>query len=294
MRYTNRYGYPQPFVKAVSVDRYDKGEADYSVTELNSAPRQSVLLKRHDSELTEDVSERLWVLGGTVAHEILAMSGQEGRELFEKRLYATVAGKKIGGKLDHLCLVSGLLTDYKWTSAWTYVFGRSEWIAQTNMYAFVARENGYKVTELEIFGMFRDWSETRAMQSNDYPKTNCARMPVPMWPHDTTRKYIADRVALYEGARIKPDSDLPLCSPEERWQKPTTYAVMKPTRKSAVSVHATMEAAQAALVAGSHVVVRPGESRRCAKYCTARFVCSQWAADPTNPANDVTQELTLA
>lgn len=296
MRYTNVHNYPAPFVRAVTADTYDKGEADYTVTELNAAPRQSILIKRHDTELIEDVSERLWVLGGTVAHEILARSGQEERELFEKRLYTTVGGRKIGGRPDSLCLVSGLLTDYKWTSAWTYVFGRSEWIAQTNMYAFLARENGFKVNALEIFGMFRDWSESRAMQSRDYPPTNCARIPIEIWLHEKTREFIKERVALHDAAKTKLDDMLAPCSPEERWQKETTYAVMKPGRKSALSVHDTMESAKTAQTGGTAIVTRLGASRRCASYCPVgkkTGLCSQWNTDSTNPANEVTAEVAV-
>ena len=297
MRYTNKFNYPAPFVRAVTGgDVYDKGEADYSITELISAPRQTQLIRRHDAQLEEDVSDRLWVLGGTVAHEILARSGKEERELFEKRLYATVAGKKVGGKLDSLCLVSGLLSDYKWTSAWTYVFGRSEWISQTNMYGFLARENGFKVTALEIFGMFRDWSETRAVQSKDYPQTNCARIPIEMWPHEKTREFIKERVLLHDAAKLVGDDFLAACTQEERWQKETTYAVMKPGRKSAVMVLDSLEAATAAATGGQYVQTRPGAARRCAGYCPvgkATGLCSQWNADSTNPSNAVTAEVAV-
>jgi hypothetical protein len=283
MRFINTFNCPEPYARAVTADSaYDRGAADYTVTELNSAPRQSVLLKRHDAELTEDVSDRLWVLGGTVAHEILARSGIEGRELFEKRLYAVVSGKKIGGKPDSLCLTSGMLSDYKWTSAWTYVFGRTEWVTQLNMYGFLARENGFKVENLEIFGMFRDWSESKAMQSKDYPPRSVARIPIEMWPHEKTRAYITERVKLHEAAKMALDENLAPCTPEERWVKPTTWAVMKPGRKSALSVHQTMENAEASLIAGASIVERPGASRRCATYCAVSSKCSQWKSDPTN------------
>ncbi len=282
MRYTNKYNYPQAFVRAVTSDTYDKGEAEFTVTGLLAPPRQSQLLKRHDAELTEDVSDRLWVLDGTVAHEILARSGQEERELFEKRLYASVAGRKIGGRPDSLCLVSGLLTDFKRTSVWSYIFGRTEWQAQLSMYAFLARENGFKVTSTEIFAMFRDWSESRSLGSKDYPKTSCMRIPVETWPHEQTREFIKERIALHEKAAFASDEGLAPCTPEERWQKETTYAVMKPGRKSALSVHQSMETAQASQIAGTSIVVRPGKSVRCASYCPVSGICSQWKADPSN------------
>lgn len=289
MRTTNLYGYPEPFVNAVTNDAYSRGESDYTVTELLSPPRLSQLVKRHDTELTEDVSERFWMLLGTVAHDILERGGGRG-QLTEKRLYATVGGAKIGGKPDTLCLTSGLLTDYKVTSVWSLILGgKDDWTRQTNCYAFLARENGYKVESLEIFAMFRDWTESKTMNSSDYPKTNCARIPVEMWSHEEARSYIEGRVKLHDAAKLVLDERLPECTPEERWAKPTTWAVMKPGRKSALSVHESLANARASQTAGTSIVERPGSSRRCEGYCPvgkATGICSVWRDDPTNATGE--------
>lgn len=286
MNVTNVHGYPAPFVRAVSKETYDKGDCDYTVSELVSPPRIRQLRLRHDAELTEDVSERFWMLLGNVAHEILERAGRDGQELTEERLYTTAGDKKIGGKPDTLALESGLLSDYKVTSVWSYIFGnKPEWTAQLNAYAFLARENGHTVNALEIFAMFRDWSETRSMQSQDYPKTNCMRIPIPLWPKDEAQLWIAQRVRAHGLAALDSDAELPLCTPEERWAKPATYAVMRAGRKSAVSVHDTEEAAVKAMPwpqTGVTVETRPGKSVRCASYCPVSAFCSQWKADPTN------------
>lgn len=283
---TNQNNYPEPFVRAVTKDTYDRGDADYTVSELISPPRIHQLSKRHEHEITQDVSARLWVILGTVAHDILERAGREGQELTEERLYATVAGKSIGGKLDTLALSSGILTDYKVTSVWSHVFGnKPEWTSQLNAYAFLARENGHKVEALEVFAMFRDWSENRSLQSEDYPKTNCLRIPVPLWKHDDTQIYLAGRVLAHETASVCPDKDLVPCTPEERWVKPTTWAVMKLGRKSAISVHDSESDAWKAMSTGLTVEMRPGKSTRCASYCQVSQFCNTWASDATNPAN---------
>lgn len=286
MKFSNQFNYPEPFVRAVSRDSYDRGEADWTVSELISPPRLHQLIKRHDDEITEDVSDRLWVLDGTVAHDILARGGGPG-ELTEERLYATVAGKKIGGKLDSLHLESGLLTEYKRTSVWSVILGQKpEWTAQLNAYAFLAEENGHKVEAPQIFAMFRDWSESRSKQSEDYPKTNCLRIPVALWAHDETQIYLAGRVLAHETASVCPDKDLVSCTPEERWARPTTYAVMKPGRKSALSVHESEQDAWKAVLPGLSVETRPGKSVRCEGYCPVgktTKLCFQWLSDSTNP-----------
>jgi hypothetical protein len=293
MKYTNKFLYPEPFARAVTLDTYDKGEADFTVSELISPPRLRQLVSRHDADITVDVSERLWIIMGTVAHDILERAGKEGQELTEERLYATVAGKKVGGKLDTLCLTSGLMTDYKVTSAWSYVFGdKPEWERQLNAYAFLARENGHKVEALQIFAMFRDWSPSKSLTSDDYPKTNCLCIPIPMWTHDEARIYLAGRVLAHSTASTCPDDDLVPCTPEERWAKKTTYAVMKPGRKSALSVHDTEQEAWKAMGQGLTVETRPGKSVRCESYCAARDFCNVWKNDPTNHSTAAVSEIT--
>ena len=291
MKLSNNFNLPAPFARAAEKNTYEKGDSDYSVLELLQPPRLRQLVKRHDDEITEDVSDRLWVLMGTVAHDILERAGEEGQELTEERLYAMVAGKKIGGKLDSLCLTSGLLTDYKVTSVWSYILGnKPEWTRQLNSYAFLARENGHKVESLEIFAMFRDWSESRSLGSNDYPKTNCLRIPVTLWTHDEAQIHLAGRVLAHETASACPDKDLAPCTPEERWAKPTTYAVMKPGRKSALSVHESEQDAWKAMGTGLTVETRPGKSVRCEGYCPVgkkTGLCSVWMADPTFPLAEV-------
>jgi hypothetical protein len=274
MKFTNVHGFPEPFVRAVTRDTYERGDCDYSVSELISPPRLRHLSKRHDDEIVEDVSNRLWSLDGTITHDILARSGDSDLELFEKRLYAEVGGKKIGGKCDTLVLDAGDLTDYKRCRVWSYIFGKYEWEWQVNFYAFLARENGYKVTSVEIFAMFNDWSRTRSLSSKGYPQTNCIRIPQKLWGHDETRIFMAGRVLAHERAKAMADDEIPVCEPFERWDKPTEYAVMKPGRKSALSVHESEAEAVKAMAIGQTVETRPGKSVRCESYCACASFCS--------------------
>jgi hypothetical protein len=61
----------------------------------------------------------------------------------------------------------------------------------------------------------------------------------------------------------------PICTPEERWATPTTYAVMKQGKKSALKVAQSQKEAQIWLEAngGEWVQERPGEDKRCHNYC---------------------------
>ena len=74
------------------------------------------------------------------------------------------------------------------------------------------------------------------------------------------------------------DDDLPACTPEERWHKEDTYAVMKEGRKSAVRVFKTHGDAQAyidsKMLDNKHSIVkREGTDNRCENYCNVNKWC---------------------
>jgi hypothetical protein len=52
-------------------DSYDKGDADFSATELLQPPRSPVLIKQNKDLIEEDAVARIWALLGQVGHLIL-------------------------------------------------------------------------------------------------------------------------------------------------------------------------------------------------------------------------------
>jgi hypothetical protein len=89
--------------------------------------------------------------------------------------------------------------------------------------------------------------------------------------------FIKENIAEYKRCREIADDDIPPCSPEQRWEKPTKYAVMKGANKRACRVMDTPEEAEkmvADMGAGYSVEVRPGESVRCMDYCSVAEYCS--------------------
>ena len=103
MKITNRLGLPSSLVKAVSNDRYSRGDAHISVTGLIGPARKRYLEQLHADEITEDVAERLWALLGQITHGILEKADLDST-LKEERFFIERYGWRISGQLDRLCL----------------------------------------------------------------------------------------------------------------------------------------------------------------------------------------------
>jgi hypothetical protein len=73
--------------------------------------------------------------------------------------------------------------------------------------------------------------------------------------------------------------DLPECTPDEMWEKKTTWALRKVGNVRAKSLHNTEEDANQALEdagKGFELEVRLGERTRCASFCQVSAMCTQY------------------
>lgn len=74
--------------------------------------------------------------------------------------------------------------------------------------------------------ILRDWSKMKVMTSDNYPRKQVIMIPINRWTPQEQDKYVEDRIKLHQLAEQQGE-DLMVCTPEERWRKETTYAVMK-------------------------------------------------------------------
>jgi hypothetical protein len=240
MKLTNKNNLPLPVYLAVQ-----KFDAEYKAGSFPRSISTTTLIKpiqiveltaRHYDEIEEDVSNRLWALQGQILHGILEKAAPDSVSV-EKRVAAEVLGWTVAGKYD--LIEDGILRDYKYTSVWNYVFGNEEWEKQANVNWFLLHKNGVEIKAMKNTLMFRDFQDSR-VGSRGYPQAMIIDIDIPMWGLERAEKYVADRVRLFQDARQKADSMLPLCSDDDRWlnQKTNVY-------------------------------------RRCEKYCPVRNFCAQ-------------------
>jgi hypothetical protein len=301
MKITNNFNLPGPLYRALASEGYDapKEKFDMSVTSLISAPRKIELKRRHPDEITEDASGRVWSLLGNSIHYILRMAECED-SIVEHRFYMNIGGWIITGQTD-LYEMSGIVTDFKVTSTFTFSLGaKTEHETQLNLNAMLFRNEGFKVNNVQIMAILRDWMQSRAEFDKAYPPTATYIKPYPVWSQNKCIKFAEDRVELHKAARLLPDDKLPFCTDEERWYRGEAFAVIgeggvkaAPGGVFTVEEHKIQAKSMAETMARtktnarenltakgvpkkSYVVQhRPGTPNMCLKYCNVSHICSQ-------------------
>jgi len=273
MRITNDLNLPAPLVATISKTRQPI-VGQLSVTELISPPQIRALSIKHWDEITEDASERLWAAVGSLMHQLLESHADIPRHHAERTLSTVVESVNVTGTFD-LYYEDGVLTDYKFTSVWTMMNGvKEEWQQQLNLYAHLLRLTGARAETLQIVAIYRDWVKSKAFDAN-YPSAQVQTFTVPLWSNETAEHFLVERVRLHKKAEA---GEIPSCTPEERWERPTRFAVMKEGQKRAVRVFDTREEAEGHVTkAGLYVEERRGASVRCESYCRVASFCPQYA-----------------
>lgn len=287
MRLTNKYGVPEALVRAVSkaMGGYTRGRSDYTVTELPKPPRMLRFERAAGPDgVTQDVTDLMDSFIGTAVHSFIE-DGTQGDELSEERLYLEIDGVVVGGKFDHYEHDNGgVVRDWKVTKAKSYSFDKGkpkpEHSSQGNCNALLLREAGLPVQRIEVVNIYKDWTAAQARYAKEYPPSKVVTLPIEDWGAARTKAWISSRVAMHEAVKSSDPESLPICSPEDRWQQPTVYAVVSPDRKTAhrlLDSEADAKAWGAENIGGKKqwsVEFRPGVDLRCASYCPVRDICS--------------------
>lgn len=182
------------------------------------------------------------------------------------------------------------IQDYKVTSAWSLLKSKDNpngykeaWEQQLNVYAWLGRKNGYRVTKLQIIAILRDWQKSKAFESEKYnggyPPLPIQVIDIPLWTDKEQDDYIADRIETHQQADylFNMENKEIDCTDKERWKKEDQYAVMLPKQKRAKKLFTNLKEAELykVTVPKSFVELRKGNSMRCAQYCSVVNFCKQ-------------------
>lgn len=278
MKITNFHSLPESIISALHRPTYSKGDAHISCTELLNSPRIVQLKRKHWEEIEQDASEMVWQLFGSAIHHILE-HGKGDNHIIEERLFAEFSGWVLSGAIDLQTVTpDGIeISDYKTTSAWAVMNEKADWTHQLNIYAhLVEKVKKIPVTGLSIVAIIRDWS-AREAQKETYPQAPIVTIPIKLWSPEEREAFIQSRLTAHSSAMFEADTEgtLPECSPEEMWEKSSTWAIKKEGGVRAKSVHSTKEEAELNLAKGYFIEHRPGERTRCKSFCQVSKFCSQ-------------------
>lgn len=276
MEITNEQGLPQPFVDACRRQRgYRPGT--YSVTELLKGTAEIVLSRRHDSEMSDDASNRVWAVFGSAAHGILEQGAETATQIKENRLSADIDGCTVTGQFDLYDSETKTVTDYKTVSVWRVIF--KDWDGyrkQLLAYCWLLRKAGFEADRGQIVALIKDHSKSKAKRERDYPKYPVYTISWDFAEEDFEEfeVWLHGKLDDIKSASCLHDDELEPCGAEERWAKPTKYAVMLKGRKRALKLYDDRaEADIHAIEAGGYVEERKGADTKCEDYCPAAPFC---------------------
>jgi hypothetical protein len=282
MKLTNEYGIPQTFINVLERPTYNKGKAHLSATQLLNSPKIVALTRKFDDEIEQDASDMVWSVVGSAIHNFLEQ-GKDENHIVEQRIHVEHDGWHITGAIDLQEVTTGGIhvKDYKFTSVWAAMNEKPEWESQLNIYAWlVEKVKKVPVQSVTIAAMLRDWSR-RDREKEGYPKAPILEIPVKLWTMEEREAYIAKRISLHSACEfaIETDGDLPDCTPEEMWEKPTVWAVKKKGNVRAKALYESEALATQALEnygKDYEIEVRQGERTRCANFCPVSQYCQQY------------------
>lgn len=278
MKITNINNLPTPFVSAVSQE-YTFEPNEYRVTSLLKGIRETLLERRHSDEVEQDVSDMLWLVLGTAVHGVMENAQEADCEIKEERLKVDFNGYVLSGQFDLYNGETETITDYKTASVWKIMFSNYEdWQRQLLIYGYMLRKIGFNVKKGEIVAMLKDHNKRDSKFKEGYPKFPVQKVTFNFNEADfeETKEWLRQKFADIEYCEGLKDDDLPICTPEERYNSGDKYAVMKKGRKTALRVLGSKEEAEEWLTSngGDFIEERPGEDKKCVDYCKVAPFCS--------------------
>ena len=237
----------------------------------------------------------VWMLFGTAAHSILEGSHESDDQIKENRLNLSIGERIVSGAFDLYDRRTETVTDYKTCSVWKVIFGdTADWRRQLLTYAYMLRNIGFPVSRGEIVAIMKDHSKRDAKIKADYPKHPVKKFTFDFLPEDfeEERTWLEDRIALLRAAELLTDDEIPICTEEERWKSPDTFAVMKRGRKTALRVLNTLAEAELWQHDNSgdstnEIVTRKGVDKRCMEYCACCDFCNYYKENCKQESEDI-------
>ena len=281
MKITNKLDLPRSFVE-MAKSEYEYKDKQYSVTSIQRGLRETILKRRYHDQIESDVSDMIWMLFGQATHHILEQQEEQDFELKEEYLKVDVGdGYKLSGIFDLYDAKEKKIVDYKTSSVWKVIYeDYQKWNQQIRIYAWMMEQIGFEVDIGEVVAILKDHSKTKAKRKKNYPEHPVKRVKFSIFPKHLkeTEKFIYDKFEKIKKLEKLPDSELPVCTKEERWRDDDKWAVKKKGNKRAYRVLDSEEEAKEWMEnnKGNHIEYRTGTDKKCKDYCDVAEFCDYY------------------
>lgn len=263
---------PSPFLRCILDNTYDGGTSEFTTTGLIGPPRKSHL-KAQGNESVETPTGAFYSTLGTILHKILELYAREDEgEIAERRLYATIQGHTISGQIDLY------ETHNKCVSDWKFIGGEQRQIKpdhwkQLQINGRLAELNGWEVESVAICYFIRDWKMMQALVDPSALQFGVQSFVVP-YERDKAIELIDKCVRDHSQAKEGNPRD---CTPEEKWQDPPTFAIIKNGGKRAINggLCSSMGEAEERMKPGHYIQTRSAVRKYCKLLCSYAHCCPQ-------------------
>lgn len=304
---TNNTGLPEPLFHALAHDPYNGWVSPpdrISVTELIDSPQVVALRRAYRDQLQEDISDMAWKILGEAGHSVLENAAKEfpERYLCERRLKVDLDGMTISGRFDMFDRKEDTLYDFKFTSVYKVIMSDSDvaWQRQMNVYAALLSSYGFfnaetnkqevlNVKKAKILCILKDWSKSKSEFERGYPPSPFAVIDIKLYHPQQMINWIRGRLADHKLALSTVSTQNPVmsCTDQDRWAKPTVFAVMKSPNAARSSKNCSSREEAEQFVAkkihegdpdflNAFIQERKGENVRCERFCPVKDFCPQY------------------
>ena len=308
MNYTNNRNIPLPLAVFLATDHYDYVPNVISATTLLKPVKQIILSKRIAKEDTLiDVADLVSSRMGTAIHtaieqawlnpnKALAALGFSDKVIerikvnpehpdpkdinvyMEKRSNKTIAGVTVSGKFDFVA--EGRVQDFKSTSVYTYMnqTNTDKYRLQGSIYRWLNPDIITSDT-MTIHFIFTDWQKVGSLKNELYPANRVHSQVIDLLSIDATDNWLRNKITQIKQYEHADEGDMPACTDEDLWRKPTVYKYYKDpnkTERSTKNFASMSEAAAYMSDRGNVGMIKEvkGQVIAC-RYCPAFVICKQ-------------------
>jgi len=264
---------PSPFLRLLLDDRYDKGDSEFSTTQLISPPQRTWIKEQGHKEDVSITSSYYAVLG-TILHRVLEDYAREDEgEFAEKRIHTKIQGRKVSGCIDLY------ETHTRTVSDWKFIGGvqkeiKDDHLKQLQINGYLAELHGWEVNHVGIVYFQRDWKTLQALIDRTYPRWGIKPIVVD-YDRDYGIHLLETTVKDHVDAKNGQPRD---CTESEKWQDPATYAIFKVGGKRAINggLCTSLSEAEEKMKPGHFIQHRPAQRTFCEFFCKLKHACPQY------------------